>query len=398
MRTWARFDDARAGRGLRFSPAQRELVAWRPAEVGPVLRELDRVTSAGNWAFGFVAYEAASGLDPALVTAPPSPDLPLVWFGITAVPPRRVASPPPGGAFTSGRWRCATSAAEHAAAVASIRSSIAAGEFYQCNLTTRLHAGFAGDPATLYAKLAQAQRGRFHAQLDCGRHVVLSASPELFVEVRGRTARMSPMKGTTARHSSPQADALAIASLRASPKEQAENVMIVDLVRNDLSRVGRTGSVVVEELCRVESYPTVHQLVSDVRVDLRDEVDLAALFAAIFPAGSVTGAPKARAMAAIRALEGSPRGVYCGAVGWIAPPAQSVRARFGVAIRTVSLDRATGTATYGAGGGITWSSEAAAEWRELQAKVRVLDLAAADPAEQPPMPTTEATTATAARV
>jgi para-aminobenzoate synthetase / 4-amino-4-deoxychorismate lyase len=217
------------------------------------------------------------------------------------------------------------------------------------------------------------QRGAHNAYLDTGRFVVASASPELFFELRGDRILMRPMKGTAPRGRTVAEDDRVVARLLGSAKERAENVMIVDLVRNDLARVAITGSVAVPRLLHPERYPTVHQLTSDVTADLRPGIGVADVFRALFPCGSVTGAPKTRTMELIRDLEDSPRGVYCGAVGVVAPPGSPVRARFSVAIRTVVVDRVHGTATYGTGGGITWDSDPAAEYAELLAKARVLD-------------------------
>jgi para-aminobenzoate synthetase/4-amino-4-deoxychorismate lyase len=186
---------------------------------------------------------------------------------------------------------------------------------------------------------------------------------------------MRPMKGTAARGRTGLEDAAALAGLRGSDKDRAENIMIVDLVRNDLARVARTGSIVVEELCRAERFETVHQLTSQVTARVRPEVGLADVFRALFPCGSVTGAPKSRTMELIRDLEDGPRGVYCGAVGLLAPPgAAEFRARFAVAIRTVLADRERGSAVYGSGGAITWDSDPDAEYAELLAKTRVLSV------------------------
>ncbi len=201
--------------------------------------------------------------------------------------------------------------------------------------------------------------------------VVASASPELFFETRGRQVRMRPMKGTARRGDTPAEDAAIAAALRASEKERAENIMIVDLVRNDLARVAVTGSVRVTSLLHAERYATVHQLTSEVGARLRPGIGLPEVFRALFPCGSVTGAPKPRTMEIIRDVEDGPRGVYCGAVGMVAPAGAPFQARFSVPIRTVLLDRATGVAAYGVGGGITWGSDPAAEYAELTAKTEV---------------------------
>ena len=373
----ARFDDLTTGRSVRCPPPSRVLTATEPADVAGVLQQVDDATAAGSWAFGYVAYEAASGLDPQLPGGPSSTGgPPLVWFGICGEP-TPVAPPAPPATGPAAAWRPDWTDAEHAAAVGVVREHIAAGETYQCNLTDRLRATVGGDPGQLYARLALAQQGAFNAHLDLGRHVVVSASPELFFEWTGEAVRTRPMKGTAPRGRTPAEDAEAGRRLLASSKEQAENLMIVDLLRNDLGQVAEVGSVVVDELFTLERYPTVWQLTSQVSARTRPGTGLLDLFRALFPCGSVTGAPKRRTMQLIAELEPTPRGVYCGAVGLVAPPSARVRARFSVAIRTAVLDRATGAAVYGAGGGITWGSEAAAERAELLAKAAVLTHAGA---------------------
>jgi para-aminobenzoate synthetase/4-amino-4-deoxychorismate lyase len=376
---WARFDDLSAGSARLFPEVEWELAARRPDEVGAVLDEVDRLTEQGRWAFGFVAYEAAAGLDPLLAVADPAEGLPLVWFGVTAAPQNvPVVAPGARRRYSAGPWSCEWDAASHRDAVEAVRSRIAAGETYQCNLTTRLTGPVGGDLEQLYRDLALGQRGAYNAYLDTGRFAIASASPELFFEIRDERALMRPMKGTAARGRTVAEDEAVVTRLRNSAKERAENVMIVDLVRNDLARLAVPGSVTVPRLLRAERFETVHQLTSDVVADLRPGVGLTDVFRALFPCGSVTGAPKARTMELIRGLEEGPRGVYCGAVGVVAPPGSPIRARFSVAIRTVQVDRERGTATYGTGGGITWDSEPAAEYAELLAKARVLDVRPGD--------------------
>ncbi|SHK49530.1 para-aminobenzoate synthetase / 4-amino-4-deoxychorismate lyase [Pseudonocardia thermophila] len=371
--SWARFDDMRSGRALAFTGPFRELVARHPDEVRPVLAEVARRTAAGEWAAGFVAYEAAPGLDAALRTHPPQEGLPLVWFGIGPAPVEvdPVALPPAGPGW---RWTPRWDADRHARAVQAVRERIAAGDTYQVNLTMRLEAPIAEHPRRLYARLAHAQRGAHHAFLDTGRFAIAGASPELFFELRGDHVLMRPMKGTARRGRTTAEDAEIVAALRASSKERAENIMIVDLVRNDLARIARTGTVRVPALVRPEKYETVHQLTSDVEARLLPGAGLVDVFEALFPCGSVTGAPKAATMDIIAELEDLPRGVYCGAVGFVAPPTAPVQARFSVAIRTVVADRLRDHAVYGSGGGITWSSDPAAEHAEVLAKAAVLDV------------------------
>jgi para-aminobenzoate synthetase/4-amino-4-deoxychorismate lyase len=371
---WGRFDDLRTGSAVRCPPPHRLLVAERPEDVAGVLAEVQRATDAGDWAFGYLAYEAAAGLDPAAAVHAPDPDgPPLAWFGLCGepTPVTPVDRTPPTGGYAA-EWTPAWTQAEHGDGVARIRARIAAGDTYQCNLTVRLRGGVSGDPLALYRDLAVGQGGAYNAHLDLGRFVVVSASPELFFERRGEEVLLRPMKGTSRRGRYPAEDAELARQLHVSAKERAENVMIVDLMRNDVAQVAEVGSVAVPALFTVERYRTVLQLTSDVTARLRPGTGLVELFRALFPCGSVTGAPKPSSMAVLRELEPTPRGVYCGAIGLVGPPGAPVRARFSVAIRTVVLDRATGTAVYGTGGGITWGSDAAAEHDELLAKTAVL--------------------------
>ena len=373
-RPWARFDDLRTGTALRCPPATRVLTAVRPDEVADVLQEVHDATERGSWAFGYVAYEAAAGLDAQLPGGCGAPgETPLVWFGLCDEPARVAPVPLPGGpAPDAPPWRPDWTDEEHARGVATVREHIAAGDTYQCNLTDRLRTTVPGDAQALYARLALAQRGAYNAYLDLGRHVVASASPELFFEWAGDEVRTRPMKGTAPRGRTTAEDARQTHVLLTSAKEQAENLMIVDLLRNDLGRIADVGSVHVDELFSLERYPTVWQMTSQVSARIQPGIGLLDLFRALFPCGSVTGAPKRRTMQLIDALEPTPRGIYCGAVGLVAPPTAPFRARFNVAIRTVVLDRPSGRAVYGAGGGITWDSDAGRERAELHAKAAVL--------------------------
>ncbi|WP_063043388.1 aminodeoxychorismate synthase component I [Nocardia pseudovaccinii] len=368
-----RFDDLIAGSSWCFPEIAYVLEAFSPGQVRDVLREAEFATLRGWWAFGFVAYEAASGLDPALTSREPVDGLPLAWFGVCREPqaaPPLVRALPVKSAL--GDWACHWTEEHHRQQVERVRQEIAAGETYQCNLTTRLTADFSGRPKDLYAGLALAQGGSYNAYIDIGRFVIASASPELFFETAGVDLRMRPMKGTAPRGHTDAEDAAIAAGLRASEKERAENIMIVDLIRNDVAKLAVTGGVSVRSLCRAERYETVHQLTSEVTARLRPGIGLEEMFGALFPSGSVTGAPKVRTMRLIRGLEEESRGVYCGAIGMIAPPGTSFGARFSVAIRTILIDRDRATATYGSGGGITWASDPAAEYAELHAKAALL--------------------------
>ncbi|WP_254920562.1 aminodeoxychorismate synthase component I [Blastococcus mobilis] len=353
------------------------LVAERPEEVVDVLAEVERATDAGSWAFGYVAYEAAAGLDPRLPVHGTTPmGMPLMWFGLcdepVPVPPVAATGPNATVPVAAARCRPTWTPDGHASGVREIRERIAAGDTYQCNLTVRMSGFVPGDPFDLYEDLALGQRGAHNAYIDLGRFAVASASPELFFERRGNSVLLRPMKGTARRGRDEDEDRHLADRLRSSPKERAENVMIVDLMRNDVGRVAEIGSVEVPALFTVERYETVQQLTSDVTARLRPGTGLVEVFQALFPCGSVTGAPKASSMGIIRSLEAEPRGVYCGAIGLVGPSGSPVRARFSVAIRTAVVDTYSGEAVYGTGGGITWGSEEAAEHDEVLAKAAVL--------------------------
>ncbi|MFL6253791.1 MAG: aminodeoxychorismate synthase component I [Pyrinomonadaceae bacterium] len=358
-------DCPEAGRAFFTNPV--EIVsAHTHEEVRPALRRLERAAAEGLYAVGFVAYEAAPAFDRALVVKQHSSDLPLLWFGLFDNTSKMQTA---RGEFRVSGWTPSITRAVYEQSVEAVREAIARGDTYQVNYTLRLRARFEGDDFAFYERLRAAQRTRFGAYVNAGRFRVLSASPELFFRRRGSRVETRPMKGTAARGRWKEEDETAAARLVASEKERAENLMIVDLLRNDLGRVAETGAVKVEELFRVERYPTVLQMTSTVAATLREGITLEELFAALFPCGSVTGAPKVSTSRFIAALEDSPRGVYCGAVGFVAPGGD---AAFNVAIRTVVVDAETGEAVYGTGGGVTWDSTPGGEYAEALEKSKLL--------------------------
>lgn len=362
-----RFDDLRAGTALQFSRSAGEIIADEPGQVRGALEAVSQANRDGLWAFGFVAYEAALG---GLPVRSPQPGLPLVWFGLSEGPDADPGELPRGHNYQVQPWSIDWSESDHAEKVARVRAAIAAGDTYQCNLTTRMRSRVTGDLLQYYADLARTQRGSYHAFLDLGRWAVLSASPECFLKWDDAQICSVPMKGTARRGATSAADEAARAALASSAKERAENLMIVDLIRNDLAQVSEPGTVRVPELFSTEKFPTLWQLTSTVTAQPRPEVGLPELFEAMFPCGSVTGAPKRSTMSLIAELEDSPRGVYCGTIGYLPP---SGRGSFNVAIRTVVVDRDDQSAVYGVGGGVTWDSTAAAEYQELLTKARLLD-------------------------
>ena len=352
---------------LAFAAPRRVISARSLADVRPALAAVEAEAAAGRWAAGYLAYEAGPALDPAIHAQPPGPG-PLAWFGVYDRP-RRVR-PAPRGDASLGPLVPDVGPDAYAEDIGRIREAIARGEVYQVNHTFRLRGPFSGDPLALYERLRAAQGGGLAALVHLGDRAVVSASPELFLERRGALVRCRPMKGTARRGRFAEEDDAAARALAASEKERAENVMIVDLVRNDLGRVARTGTVRVAALFEVERYRTVLQLTSTVEARLRSGIGLERLLAVAFPCGSVTGAPKSTATRLIARLEGSPRGVYCGAVGYVAPGGDCA---FNVAIRTVELDLARGEALAGVGGGVTWASSAEGERDEALAKGAFLE-------------------------
>ncbi|MBK6294151.1 MAG: chorismate-binding protein [Rhodoferax sp.] len=391
----------------RFQNPLQVLTAWQHDEVRALLRQVQAHAQAGRWCVGELAYEAAGAFDPALVTQRPRPAWPLARFAVFERmdagpwPQQQSQPPPPACAVASpaaprpaiGEWQLGRSYADYADSVERARQAMLEGECYQVNLTEALQADWplaeVRDIAAWFERLRAAQPGGYQAWLDWGDQQVLSLSPELFFDWRpdGTEGRLTcqPMKGTAPRHADALLDAQACVDLRGSAKEQAENVMIVDLLRNDMGRIALPGSVQVSGLFEVQALPTVWQMTSTVTARTRPGVGLPELFAALYPCGSVTGAPKARAMHWIRELESEPRGVYCGAVGLVRPGGA---ATFNVPIRTVALERdrvaikrlaaPRWRARYGVGSAITFYAEPAAEWRELAAKTRFLQRAGSD--------------------
>ena len=340
------------------------VAAYTPDDVLALLAEVEAAGRRGLHAAGFVAYEAAAAFDPHLVTHPPD-GRPLAWF--TFGRELRPAAMPEAAAAAPLEWRRDISAADHAAGVRRIRELIASGDTYQVNYTFRQHDDESGvSPGTWMALPLLQPRGS-GVCLAAPEFILASASPELFFDRRGDRIVCRPMKGTAARGRWSAEDAHNREALRRSAKDRAENVMIVDMVRNDLGRIARSGSVRTRSLFDVEQYPTVWQLTSSVEAE--STAPLTEVFRALFPSASVTGAPKVRTMQIIRDLETSPRGAYTGAAGWVGPDGT---ARFNVAIRTAWIDRATGRAEYGTGSGIVWDSDPAAEHAECLAKTRVL--------------------------
>ncbi len=365
----------KAGWNAAFSRPEAVRVAETLADVSRVLSFVQEACDAGKWAVLALAYEAAPAFDPVLAAHGPRA-FPLAYAAVYAAPdpdPPGIGTPgPPRGEGTYARspWRPLVSRRRYLADLARVRQALRAGESYQVNYTMPFEALFAGDARAWFDDLLPGQAAGYAACLDLPGHRVLCFSPELFFRRRGREVTARPMKGTMPRGAGPGEDAALARRLAACPKNRAENVMIVDLVRNDLGRVAETGSVAVRGLFTVEAYPTLWQMTSEITARLRPDVGLLELFRALFPCGSVTGAPKVRTMGIIHELEGRPRGIYCGALGFVRPGGDC---DFCVPIRTVSLEKATGRAVFWTGGGVTIDSDPDGEYAECLVKMRFLD-------------------------
>ena len=391
-----------------------------------VARVAEQVEAQSLWAAGFISYEAAPAFDGSLtVRAATAPTAPLVWFGLYAAPaivpadqllrcnlPIRTSTGMPTGAQSRAQialpatWRPSLTRTAFDERIQRIKRYIAAGDNYQTNFSMRLDAALGvsagavardgergaasavdaaapsaigADPGCpdadaldaaawqLFVSMVRANAPRCGAYIDTGSLVVASASPELLLRLNGEHIESRPMKGTAPRGRCTLEDVQQGEQLRASPKNRAENLMIVDMVRNDLARIATLGSVRAGRLFELERYPTLWTLTSTVRA--RTQASVFDVLAAMFPAASITGAPKRRTMAIIAELEATPRGVYTGSIGYIAP---GRRAQFNVAIRTAVVDRAARTLQYGVGGGIVWDSTSSAEYDECVLKARVV--------------------------
>ena len=375
-------DDARvagAADAQLYEDPSEVFVARRPEEVAPALAAADAARRAqGGTLAGYIAYEAGLALEDRLapLAAKRSGAAgPLVWLGRFDAGRTIPAADVPGllaeraeGAASLGPLDPQISPAAYEEAFAALQEAIAAGDIYQANLTFPLAGGYTGEPLALYAALRPAAGAGYGGVVFDGDRWLLSLSPELFVALRGREAKVKPMKGTRPRAGDDAEDRALRDELATSEKDRAENLMIVDLLRNDLSRVAEPGSVRVEDAFAVESYPTVHQMVSTVRARLVDGAGPMELVTALFPCGSITGAPKIRAMELIADVERDARGPYCGAIGRIDANGD---AAFNVAIRTLRLteiENARGKAELGVGGAIVANSDARTEWREALTK------------------------------
>lgn len=372
--------DNSTGRGsptLLFTEPIEIISAWTPEEVPEAMARLEAGTAAGHHAAGFFAYELGYLFEPKIRgLLPEGRNVPLLWFGLYNAP-REMTEPEVdhwlathtrSGSYQFTSVTCAWDQAEYEKRFSAVQDKIRAGDIYQLNLTFKARFRLEGSPLTFYRDMRQRQRVAYAGIVDTGEVTVLSASPELFIEKHGSVVSTRPMKGTAPRAGTPEADAEARRILSTDIKQRAENLMIVDLMRNDLGRIAELGSVSVTDLFTVETYRTLHQMTSGVRATLKKGVGLADLVRAIFPPGSVIGAPKIRAMELIRDYETEPRGVYCGAIGTISPGGAAL---FNVVIRTPVIFR-DGRGEMGIGSGVVYDSVGAKEYAECLLKMKFL--------------------------
>ena len=351
---------------LRFTGASSVYIAKTNDDVAAVLDIIEGACAKGKYAVGYVSFEAASAFDSALVHHP-SGSLPLAAFAIfdqaEETSPGKMSEP------LSEPLDLAPviDESDFFESIRQIKAYLRSGDSYQVNFTHQLKGNTTASPPSIFSFLCRAQPSPYSAFIETDDYAICSVSPELFFEVDGASVRTEPMKGTRPRGRFPEEDAGFRSDLVGSEKDRAENLMIVDMVRNDLGKIAVAGSVCAEELFSIKRFPTVWQQVSS--ISAKTDASLGELFSALFPCASVTGAPKARAMGIIRELETEARGVYTGAIGLVKP---GRRARFSVAIRTLTLDKHNDIANYGAGGGIVWDSDPDEEWQESLTKAKIL--------------------------
>ena len=356
------------GERYTFTQPIRELKTRDLAEVADLLAQVESYQEQGYYVVGYVSYEAAPAFEEKLAVhkAPLLAEY-LLYF---TVHDRVETSPIPltyEEVDLPSKWQEVTSAEEYEKAISQIHHHLRQGDTYQVNYTVQLKQDLSANPFAIYNRMVVEQEAGYNAYVEHDEMAVISMSPELFFEQNDRELTTRPMKGTTKRGLTDQEDLAQASWLEQDPKNRSENMMIVDLLRNDMNRISEVGSEHVERLCQVEQYSTVWQMTSTIKSQLRPDVDLVEIFRSLFPCGSITGAPKIATMEIIKDLEPQPRGVYCGTIGLLLPNGRRI---FNVAIRTIQLHQ--GKAIYGVGGGITWDSTWESEYREVHQKAAVL--------------------------
>jgi para-aminobenzoate synthetase/4-amino-4-deoxychorismate lyase len=354
-------------RWLRFQQPERILTTSDISQVESLLAAVEHeVNSNQRYAAGFVTYEAAPAFDPSFPVQTDG-SFPLVWFGIYRSPDKVDFPEQPPGKAAAITWHPSVTDEEYRSSIAKVKQYIYNGDTYQVNYTFRLQSFFSGDPWDLFCNMIHAQGNGLGAYINTDNWCICSASHELFFRLDGQNLITRPMKGTVPRGLQNKDDRCKAAWLKASDKNRAENLMIVDMVRNDLGRVAETGSVVATSMFDIEKYPTLWQMTSTV-CGLTGK-SFVRIMQALFPCASITGAPKKRTMEIIRELESTPRKLYTGTIGYLAPGRQ---AQFSVAIRTVLFNKQNSEVEYGTGGGIVWDSDSADELQECLTKARIV--------------------------
>ena len=360
-------DDQGTGQQFVFRNPERLITANRREDLPRAFAEIETAQRDGKWLAGQMAYELGYALDP-IFDSPH--DGPLLQFGVFDAP---TDHPPAEWLYSRDvpelKFEPQWSEANYLSRFEAVQNYLQSGDCYQVNLTFPMYAKSTASPAQIYAAFRRRQPGRYGAVVSLGGMESVSFSPELFFERKGQNMRMRPMKGTRPRSPDAKADAALLAEMHAEPKSRAENLMIVDLLRNDLSRLCQAGSVEVPELFTLETYPTLHQMTSQVTGVLKPNVGWAEIMTSLFPCGSVTGAPKIRAMEIIKDLESKSRGAYCGSIGYIAPNGD---ASFSVAIRTLQIQ--DGILRYDVGSGVVLDSDGPDEYRECLLKSEIFDV------------------------
>ncbi|KXT59047.1 Para-aminobenzoate synthase, aminase component / Aminodeoxychorismate lyase [Streptococcus oralis] len=356
------------GERYTFTQPIKELKTRDLSEVADLLAQVESYQEQGYYVVGYVSYEAAPAFEEKLAVH----KLPLLgeYLLYFTVHDRVETSPIPltyEEVDLPSKWREQTSAEDYEKAISQIHHHLRQGDTYQVNYTVQLKQDLSANPFAIYNRMVVEQEAGYNAYVEHDEMAVISMSPELFFEQNDRELTTRPMKGTTKRGLAEDEDLQEAAWLKQDPKNRSENMMIVDLLRNDMNRISEVGSERVERLCQVEQYSTVWQMTSTIKSQLREDVDLVAIFRSLFPCGSITGAPKIATMKIIKDLEPQPRGVYCGTIGLLLPNGRRI---FNVAIRTIQLHQ--GKAIYGVGGGITWDSTWESEYREVHQKAAVL--------------------------
>ena len=356
------------GERYTFTQPIKELKTRDLAEVTALLVQVENYQKQGYYVVGYVSYEAAPAFEEKLaVHKAPLLDEYLLYFTVHD----RVETFPIPLTYDEvdlpSNWQEVTSEAEYEKAIAQIHHHLRQGDTYQVNYTVQLKQDLSANPYAIYNRMVVEQEAGYNAYVEHDEMAVISMSPELFFEQNDRELTTRPMKGTTQRGVTDQEDLEQAIWLEQDSKNRSENMMIVDLLRNDMNRISEVGSEHVERLCQVEQYSTVWQMTSTIKSQLREDVDLVEIFRSLFPCGSITGAPKIATMEIIKDLEPQPRGVYCGTIGLLLPNGRRI---FNVAIRTIQLYK--GQAIYEVGGGITWDSTWESEYQEVHQKAAVL--------------------------